>query len=184
MIDHPNYARYTSVHLVDLFNAKQENGSAYHLLKQGIFAANKTGNRFSNIHLDQNHEQLNDYLKRSGGIIGLTEDPAALKRFLVCAPLVADRCDDFKKSNGEPTQSPKNIKHHAESNFMQERFLRDKSAILETILSQGNPYNPNQKEILNIYTHEQALNSSIIHNLEENAAQIFKDYLDILICYS
>ena len=178
IFDHPNYARYTSVHLVDLFNAKQENGSAYHLLKQGIFTANKTGNRFSNIHLDQNHEQLNDYLKRSGGIIGLTEDPAALKRFLVCAPLVADRCDDFKKSNGEPTQSPKNIKHHAESNFMQERFLRDKSAILETILSQGNPYNPNQKEILNIYTHEQALNSSIIHNLEENAAQIFEDYLE------
>ena len=31
--------------------------------------------------------------------------------------------------------------------------------------------------IINIYTHEQTLNSSIIHNLEENATQLFEDYL-------
>ena len=176
IFDHPNYARYASVHLVDLFNAKTENGLAYQLLKKGIFTANKTDRRFSNIHLDQNHEQLNDYLKKSGGIVGLTEDPAALKRFLVCAPLVAELCNDFKNSFAG-TNEPFSNKHHAESSYMQQRFLKDKKALLETISSQVNPFNLAQKEIMNIYTHEKAPSSSIIYELESKASSLFEEYL-------
>ena len=29
LFDHPNYARYTTVHLVDLWNAKRENSDVY-----------------------------------------------------------------------------------------------------------------------------------------------------------
>ena len=84
------------LHTVDLWNAKHEDSPVYELLKQGIFTINKSDARFSNIHLDQNHEQLHDYLKKCGGIVGLTEDPEALKRFLVCSPLVSQLCKDFE----------------------------------------------------------------------------------------
>ena len=60
---------------------------------------------------------------------------------------------------------------------MQERFLKDEVAILESIHPQGNPFNPTQKNIINIYTHEQALNSLIIYMLEDKATQLFEDYL-------
>ena len=112
LFDHLNYARYTTVHLTYLWNAKWENSRVYRLLQNGIFTVNKTNKRFSNIHLDQNHEQLNDYLKKNGGIVGLTEDPAALKRFLVSAPLVGELCKDFKASFMDVHGETSTNKHH------------------------------------------------------------------------
>ena len=61
---------------------------------------------------------------------------------------------------------------------MQDRFLKDKSSLLETILLQGNPFDATQKDIVNIYTHEKALNSSLIYKLEEKATELFEDYLE------
>ena len=163
LFDHPNYARYTPVHLTDLWNAKWENSSVYRILQNGIFAVNKTNKRFSNIHLDQNHEQLNDYLKKNGGIVGLTEDPAALKRFVVCAPLVGELCKDFEASFMDVHGETSTNKHHAESLYMQQRFLKDNESLLKTISTQGNPFNTSQKEIVNIYNHEQSPSSSLIN---------------------
>ena len=78
LFDHQNYARYATAHIVDLWNAQHQDSPVYELLKQGIFTINKSDARFSSIHLEQDHEQLNDYLKKCGGIVGLTEDPEAL----------------------------------------------------------------------------------------------------------
>ena len=60
---------------------------------------------------------------------------------------------------------------------MQERFLKDKKALLDTITSQTNPFNVDHTEIINIYTHEQAPSSSIIYELEDTATSLFRDYL-------
>ena len=141
-----------------------ENSDVYKLLQNGIFTANKTNRRFSNMHLNQNHEQLNVYLKKSGGIVGLTEDPAALKRFLVCAPLVSEQCKDFEASSIDSNGESSTEKHHAESLYMQQRFLRDNESLIKTILTQGNPFNVSQKEIMNIYTHEQSPSSLLIYH--------------------
>ena len=42
IFDHPNNARFTNVHLHDLWNAKQKDGLDYPLMQKGIFSANKT----------------------------------------------------------------------------------------------------------------------------------------------
>ena len=60
---------------------------------------------------------------------------------------------------------------------MQERFLKDKKALLDTITSQTNHFNVDQTEIINIYTHEQAPSSSMIYELEDKATLLFRDYL-------
>ena len=77
----------------------------------GVFTANKTNKRFSTIHLDQNHEQMNDTLKHNGGIIGL-----ALKRYLVCSPLVGELCRSFEEENINTSE-----KHHSESAYLQKK---------------------------------------------------------------
>ena len=46
--------------------------------KKGKFVVQKTGKQFSRIAIDQGHAQHNDELKGVGGIIGLTENDAAL----------------------------------------------------------------------------------------------------------
>ena len=46
----------------------------------------KTSRRFSAIPLDQTHEQENAKVKGKGGVIGLTENPVALQRWMVAGP--------------------------------------------------------------------------------------------------
>ena len=41
------------------------------------------------IALDHNHEQENAKIKREGGAVCLTEDPAALRRWLIAGPEIA-----------------------------------------------------------------------------------------------
>ena len=49
-------------------------------------AVRKTDNPFSNIAIDQAHERNNAVVKDDGGAIGLTEDPSALRRWMVAGP--------------------------------------------------------------------------------------------------
>ncbi len=49
----------------------------------------KTANQFSRIPIDQAHEQENAKVKGKGGVIGLTESPAALRRWMICGPELA-----------------------------------------------------------------------------------------------
>ena len=44
------------------------------------FVVKKTANRFSAIAIDQAHEQNNASVKDDGGAVGLTENPAAVRR--------------------------------------------------------------------------------------------------------
>ena len=53
-----------------------------HFLK-GEFTVLKTGREFSAIDIDQAHQQKNDAVKGDGGDVGLTENPAALQRWMV-----------------------------------------------------------------------------------------------------
>ena len=169
LFDHQNYARYATANIVDLWNAKHEDSPVYELLKQGIFTVNKSDARFSNIHLDQNHEQLHDYLKKCGGIVGLTEDPEALKRFLVCSPLVSQLCKDFEDVSLNRSNKETGIKHHhAELPYLQERFLTDKEKLRKSIISQGNPFSTSKTKLINIYSHEEAPSSEVVYGAGKN----------------
>ena len=47
-------------------------------IEEKYWVVDKTGNRFSSIPVDQVREQENAKVKGTGGVIGLTENPAAL----------------------------------------------------------------------------------------------------------
>ena len=46
---------------------------------------------FSAIAIDQVHEQANAVIKADGGAIGVTEDPSALRRWIIARPEVGTR---------------------------------------------------------------------------------------------
>ena len=52
--------------------------------------------KFSSIPLDQAHEQNNETVKGAGVVVGLTENPAAFKRYMVAGPeqdRIVSECD-------------------------------------------------------------------------------------------
>ena len=55
----------------------------------------ETDSKFSNIAIDQAHEQNNAIVKGDGGAIGLTEEPAALRRWMVAGPEISRLIDEF-----------------------------------------------------------------------------------------
>ena len=73
----------------------------------GKFVIYKTSNKFSAMAIDQCHEQNNATVKESGGAMGLTTDPLALRHWMVAGPEVARIVSEFEdyvieiQDNGE-----------------------------------------------------------------------------------
>lgn len=87
VFDHYNYARWVTIHIRDMLSLPdsiKENFMRY-------WVVSKTKNRFSSIPIDQMHEQENAKVKGIGGVIDLTENPIALRRWMICGPELA-RC--------------------------------------------------------------------------------------------
>lgn len=85
-LDNQNYARWLSVHLRDMLDLQNRHPSVHSEFTKGSFVVHKTQNMFSSIPLDHAHEQVNALVKGKGGAVGLTESPAALRRWMVAGP--------------------------------------------------------------------------------------------------
>ena len=47
--------------------------------------------------MDQSHKQLNKSIKGEGGAVGLTEDPAALRRWMIAGPELSRIVAEFEE---------------------------------------------------------------------------------------
>ena len=88
-LDHTNYARWIPVHLRDMVALPKTHPDVYREFNAGHFTVQKTERIFSSIPIDQAHEQNNALVKGDGGAVGLTENPSALRRWMVAGPEVA-----------------------------------------------------------------------------------------------
>ena len=61
---------------------------------------NKTAKRFSAMAIDQAHEQNNAMVKGDGGAVGLTENPNALRRWMLSGPEMARLVNEFEAGHG------------------------------------------------------------------------------------
>ena len=86
---HANYARWVPVHLKDMANLSDRHPEIANEFDAGHFTVQKTGCLFSAIALDQAHEQVNACIKGDGEAVGLTDDPNALRHWMVAGPEVA-----------------------------------------------------------------------------------------------
>ena len=88
-VDRFHYAKWLPVHVRDLMPLQHECPAVYQEFRQGNFVTQKTIHCFSMMAHDHVHEQLNAVLKGDGGIIGITENESALKRWLIAGPEMA-----------------------------------------------------------------------------------------------
>ena len=94
-LDYLHYARCLTVFIKDLEQLKAEVLNAF---KKGYFTVKPSKRIFSNIGIDQAHEQNNKLVKIHRGAIAILENPNALLRWAVSGPVAAELCRDEKLS--------------------------------------------------------------------------------------
>ena len=110
----------------------------YSQFMKGNFTVNKTTHSFSAIALDHAHEQNIASVKGDGGAVGLTENPTALRRWMVSGPEMARVIGEFEAATGERRKT--DTRHHEQTRFAQKAFARDVKALTSVIQEMGNPF--------------------------------------------
>lgn len=106
-LDHTNYARWIPIHIRDM---KSLPASIKQQFKD-CWVVQKTKNKFSSIPIDQAHEQNNAVLKGSGGMIGLTENPSAFRKWMIAGPEQARLIVEFDSQFLNPSSDSDCLQH-------------------------------------------------------------------------
>ena len=121
-LDLTNYSRWLPVHIRDPLMRREKHPSVFAEFVRRNFVVQKTQHVFSLIALDHNHEQENEIIKGDGGAVGLTENPTALKRWMVAGPEIARVVKEIE-STFEVTK-PLDKRHHEQMPSVQKAFSR------------------------------------------------------------
>ena len=106
-------ASNTSDDLLTLEKRHPQIAEAFHA---GMFVVHKSGRKFLGMAIDQAHEQANAIIKGDGGAVGITEDPSALRRWMVAGPAVSHLVEQYEDGSRLRDVSEQNmkLKHYEE----------------------------------------------------------------------
>ena len=90
-------------------------------------------------------------MKVIGGITGITQKEATLDIFFLIAPELARLVNEFGELNGVSIKQQR-TKHHGLVETARNRIFQNARKMQKIILSQGNPFTEQQKEIVNLMT--------------------------------
>ena len=144
-MDQSNYSRWVPIHIRDMLSLRLRHPSIHEEFMKGNFVVQKSNHVFSLIALDHNHEQQNDIIKGEGGVVGLTEDPAALRRWMISGPEVARVVTEFEKTFIRT--SKEDIRHHEQMPGVQSTFAKDVKSLVDTIEEMGNPFTEDSTDL-------------------------------------
>ena len=150
--NHPNYARWLSVHLRDMCALEETVPEVAAAFKKGLFTVSKTRRSFSAIPIDQAHEQNNAVVKGEGGAVGLTENPNALRRWMLSGPEVARLNNEFQYAMSSYSNIASSLPHHETEKGYQVSFFNDVKALESTLNEMGNPFLEDSQDLFVIDT--------------------------------
>lgn len=163
-MDHFHYAKWLPVHVRDLMQLQHECPTVYQEFREGKFVTQKTTHCFSMMAHDHVHEQLNAVLKGDGGIIGITENESALKRWLIAGPEMARIIHDV-----EVTLSQKEThdnRHHEQTLTTQKRFASNVQSVIDVMNELGNPFTETSNDLLTLDT-KVIMADEVVKNISE-----------------
>ena len=138
----------------------------YTQFMNGNFVVHKTKSLFSAIALDHAHEQVNAGVKGEGGAVGLTENPAALRRWMVAGPELSRMIEEFEGSVSSTVVHG----HHEQNPGFQSTFATDVLHLVASFEELGNPFSEEGEELMAIHSKE-IMDSSVV-NTVRNARKI------------
>ena len=162
-LDMSNYARWLPVHIRDMLSLNHLHPNVFDEFCRGHFVVNKTKRNFSLIALDHNHEQMNAIIKGEGGAVGLTEDPLALKRWMISGPEVARIVRQFEEHFLHHIEVG-DTRHHDESPSIQKSFLNNVKGLVESYEIMGNPFLEDSPDLIALDTKE-IMSEEVSHSM-------------------
>ena len=123
-LGHTNYARWIPVHLRDMVALEDKHTDVFAEFMAGNFTVKKTTHEFAALAIDQAHEQNNTSVKGDGGAVGLSENPAALRHWMVSGPEIARVIAEFQATADTRTKKT-DFRHHEQTKHTQLAFARD-----------------------------------------------------------
>ena len=137
-LGHTNYARWSPVHLRDMVALADKHPDVFAEFMAGNFTVKKTTHAFAALAIDQAHEQNNASVKCDGEAVGLTENPAALRRWMVSGPEMARVIAEFQATADTRTKKTE-FRHHEPTKHTQLAFSRDVKSLSGVMREMGNP---------------------------------------------
>ena len=174
-LDHTNYARWIPVHLRDMVELPKKHPDIYRQFCNGHFTVQKTKRVFSAIPIDQAHEQNNACVKGDGGAVGLTDDPSALRRWMVAGPEIARMIDEFENLVLHWNEREETC-HHDQTVSVQASFAQYVSSLVRVIEELGNPFEEESQDLIVLDTKEIA-NPAVVQTVR-NAKKIGQEQFD------
>ena len=83
-LDHTQYSRWIPVFIQDFSTLERDHNETHKAFKKGFFTVRKTNCVFSNMGINQAHEQNNKILKTDGGVFVILDNPTALLKWAIC----------------------------------------------------------------------------------------------------
>jgi hypothetical protein len=175
LFDHPNYARWLSVHVADLELLPTSAPDVHAEFCNGNFALRKTQKPFSALAVDQAHEQHNAIVKGDGGAIGLTQDPTALRRWMLAGPEICRLLEEFTNANKSSQEL-----HHEQYPAFQKTFLRQVHAVQASFQEFGNPFQEQTTDLIAIDTRTIVDNDAVctLTALEKNGKDLYRTFVE------
>ena len=168
-----NYARSLTIHLRDMDFLASKHPNVHEHFSTGRFVAHETQRAFSGMPLDQAHEQLNALVKGDGGAMRLTENPTALRRWMVAGPEISRMIQEFESNSIHSLTS-----HHDQSHNSQITFKKDVEALVNAFCDLGNPFLVDSGDLMtldpkDIMDEEVAKSIRNAHNIGQEQYTLF-----------
>ncbi|XP_014671080.1 PREDICTED: uncharacterized protein LOC106811872 [Priapulus caudatus] len=177
-LDHYHYARWLSVHVRDLLQLEHECPEIWNEFMKGHFVTQKTTHRFSMMAHDHVHEQLNAVVKGDGGVIGITENESALRRWMIAGPEVARVIHELDLKNS--SKAKHRDCHHEQTPSTQRRFATDVHSVVGVFEDMGNPFTETSADLIAMDTKVVMADEVIqsIRHAEEIGKAQYKAFVD------
>ena len=126
---------------------------------------------------NQAHEQDNAVITADGGAIGITEDPSALRRWMVAGPEVSHLVAQHEAAS-KAKETSEHASHHEQTQQAQKVFLERVKRLSHVMTDTGNPFQEDSQGLLSLDTKDIAHASTaelIVTHYEKGRARFLEE---------
>ena len=131
------------VFIQDFSTLERDHNETYKIFRKGFFTVQKTNCVFSNMGIDQAHEQNGKILKIDGGVIGILDNPTVLLKWAIIGPVISEILKEEEDGN-----LPK--LHHEDTASFEKDFRKDRDSSIASRLEYGNPFEEEEQNLVHI----------------------------------
>ncbi|KAG1672959.1 CUGBP Elav-like family member 2 [Nymphon striatum] len=125
----------------------------------------------------QAHEQNNACIKGDGGAVGLTDNPNALRRWMVAGPEVSRVIGEFDDAQ-QYKKKQTDTRHHDQTAGVQKAYAKDVTSLVAVLEELGNPFEEESKDDLIVLDTKEMAAPAVVETVR-NALKIGKDQFEL-----